>query len=179
MHPFPSKLSAFFFLALLRGAFTQTCDINTCETDYINNGPQPDLSCFVDPSDPAYLASVIQVCPCDAEKPVYGDLIYTGVNGFITTALPVNTAYLTTQYLYQTFTLEYNVPLTGILPGSPVTLSINVGNPVEATGAYSYTQLQSQSIFYTGITTTIVSTVDVQTSEHIHSLEKDEEISKN
>ena len=179
MHPFSSKLSVFSFLALLRGAFTQTCDINTCEQNYISNGPQPDLSCFVDPSDPAYLASVIQICPCDAEKPVYGDLIYTGVNGFITTALPVTTVYLTTQFLYQTITQEYNVPLTGILPGSPVTLSISVGNPAEAVGVYSYTQLQSQSIFYTGITTTIVSTVDVQTSEHLHSVEEDEEIANN
>jgi hypothetical protein len=179
MHPFSSKLPAFFFLALLRVAFTQTCDINTCETSYINNGPQPNLSCFVDPSDPAYLASVIEICPCDPEKPVYGNLIYTGVNGFITTALPVTTVYLTTQYLYQTITQEYNVPLTGILPGSPVTLSISVGNPVEAAGVYSYTQLQSQSIFYTGIITTIVSTIDVQTSEHIHSLEEDEEIARN
>jgi hypothetical protein len=170
MSLFPSYLSAFFFLALLRCAFGQTCDINSCESNLVNLGPAPGAGCYVDPGDPAYLASVIEVCPCDPEKPVYGDMIYTGIDGFITTALPVTTVYLTTQYLYQTITQEYNVPLTAILPGSPVTLSVSVGNPVEATGAYSYTQLQSQSIFYTGITTTIVTTVDVQTSEWIKLL---------
>lgn len=91
-------------------------------------------------------------------------MIYTGLNGFVNTVPPVNTEVLTTQYVYQAITLEYNVPLTAILPGSPVTLDLGVGNPVEAGGGYSYTQLQSQSIFYTGITTTIVSTVDIETS---------------
>lgn len=166
MYFLSSRLSTLIFLCLLYDTSAQqTCNANTCETNFINVGPQYGFNCYVDPNDPADFAGVIEICPCDAFKPVYGDMVYTGINGFITTALPVTTAILTTQYVYDTITQEYNVPLTGILPGSPVTVSIIVGNPAEATGPYIYTQLQSQSIFYTGITTTIFSTADVQTSE--------------
>jgi hypothetical protein len=170
MQSFPNMLSILFFFSLLRVTWAQnTCDANSCETAYIALGPISDLNCFVDPSDPANLASVIDICPCAPNQPVSGDIIYAGLNGLVTTALPVTTAYLPVQYELQSITREYNVPLTAIMPGSPVTLSIRVGNPAEAFGVYSYTQRQSQSIFYTGITTTIVSTVDVQTSEFIIS----------
>ena len=89
--------------------------------------------------------------------------MYTGLDNLVTTAKPVNTQYLVTQFVTQTIFQTYNVPLTQIKPDSPVSIiwSLAQQGVLEVT----YIQEQSQSIYYTGITSTFVSTINTQTSK--------------
>jgi hypothetical protein len=61
------------------------------------------------------------------------------------------------QYVSQPVTLEYNAPLTNILPDSHVTLGsdIGIGNSMQVAATYTYTQFQEPSIFFVAIGTTI------------------------
>lgn len=140
------------------------CTPDNCTSFLYEGGPTDGRDCFVDPSDPAYFATLPGICPCAANQiPLDGQLIYTGFDQSVTTAKPINTnMFFTTSLVWEYPVQSYNVALTKILPDSEVTVYYELG-PYGTVGM-TYTQMQSQSIFFTAVTSTIVSTIDVQIS---------------
>jgi hypothetical protein len=166
-----STSTTLFFLSVLHIVFAQyapgtPCSTTDCDSLLAIGGPTPELQCFVDPTDPADFATLPGVCPCAPNQvPLDGHLVFTGLNNVVTTARPVNTQSYTTSLVWEYPMQSYNVPLTSILPDSLVTVYYELG-PF-GTVSFSYTQTQSQSIFHTAITSTVVSTIDSQTSEFL------------
>jgi hypothetical protein len=138
-------------------AQAETCDINSCLLGYQTLGPSDSLQCYVDPTDSSKFALLTAFCPCEENDSISGYITYNGLDGALTTASPVNTQYAQEAFVWQTFFQTYNVPVTAILPGSPVTVDVNIGGDIE--GIFTFTQSQSQSIFKVATTSTLINYV--------------------
>jgi hypothetical protein len=126
-------------------------------------GPSPNLVCYVDPTDPSYFATEFYFCPCEDNYELGGYVVYQGLDFGISTALPPNSMTLGPSLYVYAVTQTYNVALTTIMPDTP----IEVGYSFENLGVAkinTYTIAQSQSIFFTGLTSTFTSTIDAETS---------------
>jgi hypothetical protein len=139
------------------------CSTSECGDAIGLLGPSPNLVCYVDPTDPSDFATMFYFCPCQDNYEVGGYVVYQGLDFGITTALPPNSMTLGPSLYVYVVTQTYNVALTTIMPDTP----IEVGYSFQGLGIAeinTYTIAQSQSIFYTGLTTTFTSTVPVETS---------------
>ncbi|KAN0102684.1 hypothetical protein V8E51_010997 [Hyaloscypha variabilis] len=114
-------------------------------------------------------------CPCEDNYEVGGYVVYQGLDFGITTALPPNSMTLGPSLYVYVVTQTYNVALTTIMPDTP----IEVGYSFQGLGIAeinTYTIAQSQSIFYTGLTTTFTSTVPTETTITQTATEIDETV---
>jgi hypothetical protein len=126
-------------------------------------GPSPNLVCYVDPTDPSFFATEYYFCPCEDNYELGGYVVYQGLDFGITTALPPNSQTLGPSLYVYVVTQTYNVALTTINPDTPIEVGYSFQN-LGVAEINTYTIAQSQSIFYTGITSTFTSTVDAETS---------------
>lgn len=151
-------------LCLLPTASTQTCDANTCLTDLGQNGPAYNTVCYVDPTDPSQFATEFEICPCSPNGNMGGRMIYTGLDNIVTTAI-APTQQMGPAFTYNMATQTFPVTMISVLNDSPVTIVQQFFSGAQLVGEItnSYTQAQSQSIFFTGISSAVTSTIDVQT----------------
>jgi hypothetical protein len=126
-------------------------------------GPSPNLVCYVDPTDPSLFATEFYFCPCEDNYEVGGFVVYQGLDFGITTALPPYTQTLGPSLYVYAVTETYNVALTTINPDTPIEVGYSFQN-LGVAEVNTYTIAQSQSIFYTGITSTLTSTANAETS---------------
>ncbi|KAE9374153.1 hypothetical protein N431DRAFT_336887 [Stipitochalara longipes BDJ] len=151
------------------------CSIAECGDAIGLLGPSPNLVCYVDPNDPSFFATEFYFCPCEDNYELGGFVIYEGLDSVTSTALSPNSMTLGPSLQVYAITQTYNVALTTIMPDTP----IEVGYSFENLGVAeinTYTIAQSQSIFYTGLTSTFTSTVDAETTITQTATEIDETV---
>lgn len=159
------RLNTFLFIlawirSTVHGQFP--CSAGNCGNLIGGIGPNFGDYCYVDPTDPSFFATEFQFCPCTDGYEIGGYVIYQGLDSVITTIAPPVITLGLSLYAY-TITQTYNLPMTTIMPDTPV----QVAYSFEAAGVAeieTFTMAQSQSIFYTGITSTFTSTIPGETS---------------
>lgn len=162
-------LNAFFLLSflVLQGVQAQGSECypyaSSCaDAPFIFWAPPPSIDCIIDPNDPSYIEVEFSVCPCQDGALAYGSLIYTGspatYPAALTTASALNYVTLLAS-TYQTVTLSFDLPYTGVEPGAPVTIVEDyfVGTSTSAR-TISFTPVPAQTVYYSDTTTTITNT---------------------
>jgi hypothetical protein len=143
--------------------------------------PSDNDNCNSDPNTFALFESLVELADTDAgsgecEAAVAGwhdqannwaTLIYTGLDGVVSTAASVNTLELNYPSIVGTYTMQYNVPHTAIAAGSVVTVTAvwdEISNPaVSQDYGVTFTLNHISTILYTGVTSTITYPIQVFT----------------